>query len=515
MADGTSLIKVHVGNPHYDCEDSVAFALPVTEDEIERWFDVTGSDGDDPTSIGVKDIESSMDDLAALLRRENATLSELNYLAAKLAGLGENGRGVVEAAIEAKRCGQGIAGLMNLTENLDRLDLLPLFSEEEYGAFRITSDIDGHADAVARLLESDDWKDVALAAFIEKLAGYADKRAYGRDAIEEGGGIFTERGLLFGGEGLVETYRGPQDIPWEFRLFSEPAPKLSKAPDVELAPFLAKLHAVAGEYEHDIRYNLDTLAALRSSEYLLLLDKKSAYLVEAAHAYRKGTTAFDVWMGASKAPGTHALAIHVTEVSGSIIGDVEELDLSERQRDIFNYSIRPIAIKATLENGETVEYSPAEWEGLSVAERSRAESWRREFRDGDYSEVHQHLAETSDGLGLAKTVRADDLLDVLNTAYRDRSRCAADGFLRVSGNAAREMLARGDADVFHLLPEGATKLGQIDAVRGTLWLVGHQEFAIRQKDMSKLDGWARRSAKAVLDRTARRDRQEKSHGEEL
>jgi hypothetical protein len=514
MADEV-LIMAHIGNPHYDYEDTVGFALPATEDEIERWFDVIASSRYDLSSIGVKDIESSMDGMAALLIQENATLSELNYLAAKLAGLGEDERGVVEAAIKADRCGQGITGLINLTENLDRLDLLPLFSEEEYGIFRITSDTDGHEDALVRLLESDDWKDNALAAFIERLAGYVDMRAYGRDAIEEGGGIFTEKGLLFGGEGLVQTYRGPWDIPWEFRLFSEPAPKLLKAPDVELAPFLAKLHAVAGEYAHDAGHNLDTLIALRSSEYLLLLDKKSAYLIEAAHAYRKGTTAFDIWTGALDAPGTKALAIHVTEVSGRIIGDVEELDLAERQRDIFNYSIRPIAIKATLGNGETVEYSPAEWEGLSPQEKDRAKSWRREFRDGDYSEVHQHLAEISDGLGSAKTVSADEFLVGLNIAYKERSRCEADGFLRVSGDAAKEILARGDAEVFRLKPEGAEKLEQIDAVRNILWLSGHLEFAIRQKDLPKLEGWARRSAEAVFDRAATRERHEKSYEEEL
>jgi hypothetical protein len=516
--DGTPPIQVYIENARDSNIGGFTIPLPITKEALGPWLSAieTGGGGD---SIAIKELRSSVSGLEVVLKEvvpvdgAGDALDELNYRARLLTEMDEDDLCELLAVIESRDHCDSVADVTNLAKNLGRFNLMPAYDEEAYGEYLIESF--EYEDAYTRLKESQDPDDRALAGYIESLERHVDKDSFGREAIKKGGGILTGGGLLFISGDIEDLYCGAQDIPREFRLFDGPAPRLLKVSDVELSPFLMKLHALAGDYMYDAGYNLDTLAALRESEYLLLSDGENAYLIEAFCAYQRGTTAFDIWMDAADAPDTKAFAIHVTEVSDSIIGNVEELDLTERQRDIISNSIHPIAIEATLRGGKTVEYSPAKWESLPPQEKDRVEMWRRKFKAADCSEVCQHLTEIDNWLGFTDAVSADEFLIGSNAAYRDRSRFAADGFLRVSGDAAKEILARGDAEVFRLLPEGAEKLEQIDAVRDTLWLLGRQEFAIRSEDLPKLDGWARRSAKAVPDRAATRERHEKSHGKEL
>jgi hypothetical protein len=509
----TPPIQVYIENAKDAGIGGFTIPLPITKEALAPWLSAIEADRDGG-GIAIKSIRSSVPEFEVVLKEvvpaDDAlnALDELNYLAGLLAEMDEDGHCELLAAIESQAHCDSVTDVINLAKNLGRSEFLPAFDEEAYGEYLIESF--ECEDAYRRLKASQAPDDRALAEYIESLERHVDEESYGREGIKKGGGILTSGGLLFISGDIEELYRGAQDIPQELRLFDGLEPGLLKAVGVELMPFLAKLHAVAGEYPRDAGYNLKTLAALRSNEYLLLLDGKSAYLIDAAHAYQRGTTAFDIWTGASETPDTKALAIHITKVSDSIIGDVEELDLTQRQRDIVSHSIRSIAVKATLRNGETFEYTPAEWEGIFPSERDRAVSWQRMFRAGDCSEVCQHLAEIGDGLGSARAAGADELLVGINAAYMERARCAAAGFLRVSQETAKEILARGDAEVFRLLPEGATRLEQIDAVKSGLWFSEHREFAIRQKDLPKLDGWAKRASAELL-RQAERAGHQKSN----
>jgi hypothetical protein len=511
--DGAPLIQVYIENARDVNIGGFTIPLPITKEALDPWLSAIEAD-EGGSNIAIKSLRSSVSELELVLKEAipadgaGDALDELNYLARLLAEMDEDNHCELLAAIESRGYCDGVTNIINLAKNLGRFNLMPVYDEETYGEYLIESF--EYEDAYTRLKTSQAPDDRALAEYIESLERHVDRESYGHEAIEKGHGTLTDGGLLFISGDIEEIYRGAQDMPREFRLFDGPAPKLLKVSDVELMPFLMKLHALAGDYMCDAGYNLDTLATLRESEYLFLSDGENAYLIEAFHAYQRKTTAFDIWMGAADAPDTKAFAIHVTEVSGSIIGNVEELDLTERQRDIISNSIHPIAIEATLSDGNTVEYSTVKWESLPLQEKDRVEIWRRKFKDADCSEVCQHLAEIDNWLGFTDAVSADEFLIGLNAAYRDRSRFAADGFLRVSQEAAKEILARGDAEVFYLSPEGATKLEQIDAVRDALWLSGRQEFAIRQKDLPKLDGWAERTSAELL-RQAERAGHQKSN----
>ena len=63
--------------------------------------------------------------------------------------------------------------------------------------------------------------------------------------------------------------------------------------EVELSPLVLQLHAICGDYLADAPDNLATLEALRSSEFMLLIDDNGAFLTEAAHVYREGTFAYE------------------------------------------------------------------------------------------------------------------------------------------------------------------------------------------------------------------------------
>jgi hypothetical protein len=517
MADETTadtpLVQVYIENARNANIGGFTIPLPITKETLEPWLSAIEADTDG-SNIAIKSLDSSAPYLEVALKGAvpvdgtGDVLDELNYLARLLAEMDEDDLGELFAAIESRGHCDSAADIINLAKNLGRIDLMPAFDEEAYGEYLIESF--EYEDAYTRLKESQAPDDRALAGYIESLERHVDRESYGREAIEQGQGILTSAGLLFISGDIEELYRGAQDIPREFRLFGDSAPRLLKVTNVELAPFLAKLHAVAGEYPRDAGYNLKTLAALRSGEYLLLLDSQNAFLTEAAHVYKRRTTAFDIWTGASETPGTKAFSIHVTEVRDRIIGDVEELDLVQRQRDIISHSIHPAAVEATLRDGGTVEYAPAEWEGLPPQEKDRVESWRRQFRDEDYSGVHQHLAKISDGHSEAKAVSAYEFLVGINAAYMESARCTTTGFLRVSQETAKEILACGDAEVFHLSPEGATRLEQIDAVKSGLWFSEHREFAIRREDLPKLDGWAERTSAELL-RQAERAGHQKSN----
>jgi hypothetical protein len=106
-------------------------------------------------------------------------------------------------------------------------------------------------------------------------------------------------------------------------------------------------------------------------------------------------------------------------------------------------------------------------------------------------------------------------LTEINAAYMKQSENPQPDMLRVTQEAAREMLARGDAEVYRLLPAGAEKLTQMDTVKsGGLCYMNHREFAIKREDLPDLDKWAERRAEIAVCRTERGERKQ-SHGEEL
>ena len=286
--------------------------------------------------------------------------------------------------------------------------------------------------------------------------------------------------------------------------------------DVDVPTFLAQLHAIAGDFSRDADHSIGTLGNLRSADYLLLMSENGAFFTETMHAYRRGTTAFDFWMSVTEKPETQAFSVHLTEVHGQITGTVAQVGVAARQRDLLENSIQPIRVDATLQNGDTRAYTPEAWNALEPIEKDRIQNWNRVFEDGAFSEVTRHLDELRGNIEDShRVVSAQELLEVANAVYMDHARQPQPDMLRVSQTAAKEMLARGDGDVYRLLPEGPEKLSPTDAIKSGLWFSEHREFAIRREDMAGLQKWAERSATDAMSRTKERSEHKKSHEPEV
>ena len=513
----TSPIRAYIENAHDESIGGFTIPLPVSGEALRPWLEAISADGFNKADIAIREVRSSIPGLEETLQgfeEEEPAFDELNYLAVKISGLNDRQMDIFTAVLEDGRYSGSVRSLINLTKNINNFDLAPAFSEEQYGEFLIQTEKDNTADAFEKLEQSENPDERAFAKYILRLEAYVDPEVYGRAMMREESGAFTEQGYLSEhGEFIVE-YHGQEDIPIGYRIFTAPQPPMMMT-DVDVPAFLVELHAVAGDYSRDAEHSIGMLSKLRSTEYLLLMDKSGAFMTEAAHAYRHGTSAFIKWINVPEKSEAQAFSIHLTQVHGRIAGDVVQVDILERQNDILQHSIHPVEIDAILQDGKTRIYSSQEWDALSMIEKDGMRDWRRVFEDGDYSKVHRHLEELHGKDESFEDVPMQKFLTGVNALYMEQARHPAPDMLRISQTAAKEMLARGDCEVYRMLPEDVEKLSATDAVKSGLWYSEYREFAIKREDVAGLQKWADRSAADILNRMKGRDEQNKTKGPEL
>jgi hypothetical protein len=432
-----SPLQVYIENAHNEQLGGFTMELPATREVLQPFLD--GLEITDATAIAVKDITSSIDGLSRAVfacADEGLRLDELNYLAAKIGGLSPDEHEVFAAVCLAEwHCGS-IAEIINITENLGNFELQPAFNAAQYGDFLIEMAQDEHAALFKRLENSDDPKENAFAAYVERLEASVDSDVYGRYAIREEKGVLTNAGYITEEKGFQEIYRGAQDIPAEYRVFAYPeAEPKAHAENINLTALVLQMHALSRSFTANVSGNLHKLAD-GNTDYLLVLTAEELFHLTNFH---------DPQIDKYTAPGTQAFVFHVTHrENGCAFGEVIAVDFAERHHDLANL----------LQSGSAV-------------------------------------------------VVADFLSDLNRGYMRDATNPQPD-MLRVTRVAASQMLARGDADVFRLLPIGSEKLSPIDAVRcGGLWYSENREFAIRREDLPGLNKWARRAAGEILRQTER------------
>jgi hypothetical protein len=514
-SNDTSPLAAHIENATRPDLGGFVIPLPTTKDTLRPLLEAIEADADDPKSIDIQDVRSSVDNLADVLHGKDVTLCELNYLAVKISNLDSFGIDAFCAALEARWHTENITEIINLTENLDRLDLQPAFSEEHYGEHLLDVGSESGTEILERLNQSENANERYFARHVTRLEALVDELSYGRAVVKEEGGVFTDFGYLTASGEVQALYRRAADIPQEYRLFLPEFP-LQITADVDLLPFLLKVHAIGGDYSRDAAYNLKTLVALRSDEYLLLLDGRSAHLAETAHAYQRGSTEFCIWANTPCDKDTVAFSIHITESgNGHLVGDITKIDAAKCQKDILAHSVYPHQINATSKNGEMTTYTPAEWDALTLQKKDHIQNWQREFDDDAYIQVRQHIKDVRTGReAFLCATGENDIIAQLSAAYRERVQNPREDFLCLSQSAAQQILASGDADVYRLLPDGPEKLSPVEAVKSGLWLSEYREFAMRCDELPKLERWAKRSTDAVLS-APEHGEHKKSHEEEL
>jgi antirestriction protein len=178
-------------------------SFPTTPEEIQQTLKEIGIGGR-YEEFFITDYETDVGGIYDTLP-EYASLDELNYLAAKLDGLSDWEIRQFEAAAELGDHSNDLAGLINLTENLDSFDYLHDVSDDsDLGYYWVE--------------ESGVYDKEAMG----NLSNYIDYERFGRDIRLEEGGTFTDNGYIANREGLSEIYGGIEDIPDEYRVFSLP-----------------------------------------------------------------------------------------------------------------------------------------------------------------------------------------------------------------------------------------------------------------------------------------------------
>ena len=492
--------------------------LPTTAEKLRPWLEAIGAEGG--ADIAVRDVRSPVPGLQKALSGmdESFSLEELNYLATKVSGMKDWQTELFSAALESRRYSESVKDLINLTENIDLFDLQPAFSFEQYGTFQIEMARDNTAEVFERLEKSDNPEERELAQHILRLEAYVNEEALGRGVAQEENGVFTDHGYLALRGEWKDSYRGPEDISQSFRLFTTSEPPFLKTEAIDLTEFLAKAHALGGDFLSDAPRNLSMLEARRSAEYLMLMSDRHIVLTEAAHAYRYESDQFTDFTAATEFMNARAFALHITDIhQPHVMGYAVEVDVQTLREDILQHYIYPAGIDAVKKSGQEVSFSPEQWDGMSVTDRDQIQSWTRRFEPGAHSTVFRHLENIRDRHEqTGQAVSPEELLSAMNAAYMERAENPQVDMLRIPLVAARDILSHGDAEVFRLLPEGAKQLTALDAMqsRGGLWYQQYREFAIKKEDISHLDRWASRTIEAAVKPTQERNAEKSRLGEE-
>lgn len=142
----------------------------------------------------------------------------------------------------------------------------------------------------------------------------------------------------------------------------------------------------------------------------------------------------------------------------------------------------------------------------------------RHFEHEDYQAVHRHVERVSNRHKDAESPEplepAEFLLD-LNRSYMAKAEHPQSDKIRITQEAAKEMLARGDAKVYRLKADGAECLSRLTVVHNGLNFEKERAFAINPSDMAGFDAWAKRTASDMVRQTQERGEQKKNRANEI
>lgn len=203
-------------------------SFPTTAEAIRQTLKDIGAEN---ATFAVDNFDTVIYELNDALPRF-ADINELNYLAVKMDGMNGQQQDIFRAVIESGRHCGSMKDIINIAENIDRFDLQPAFGSQMYGEFLAEMYRDHFAGAVEALEKSEDPTMRELAAHIGMLDNHLDAKSYGLAVAAQEGGVFTEQGLLTESGDFREVYRGPQDIPAEYRVSPSPEREPAARPSV-------------------------------------------------------------------------------------------------------------------------------------------------------------------------------------------------------------------------------------------------------------------------------------------
>ncbi len=196
-----------INKDHHTEQNPVAewVQLPTDAEKIKAVFERIGVSGDDPSEYEAAAYESAIDGLTDRFR-PGYDLDELNYLAALLTQRSQEEREKFAAAMLHGDHAASLADAINLTHNLDCYWLHPtVHNSEDYGHYVV-----------------DELDELELP---EAAKQFFDYKAFGREAVREDGGTFTDYGYIYNNKNEFSVWYADHDVPQEYRITpNEPQP---------------------------------------------------------------------------------------------------------------------------------------------------------------------------------------------------------------------------------------------------------------------------------------------------
>ena len=185
-------------------ETDVVF--PTTKAAIQEALKAVGVDGVRCRNVFLIEHDSNLSGFCHCLNQSDS-VDELNYLCHLLSDMTDTELATFRAVVEYGAHNENAAALINLALNVESYDFYAgVDSDKELGRI--------------------DVEDMGTIDVPEEVRPFFDYAAYGRKVREDDKGCFVNDGYLMrSGLAFRERYRGPEDIPKEYRVFA--FPKLS------------------------------------------------------------------------------------------------------------------------------------------------------------------------------------------------------------------------------------------------------------------------------------------------
>ena len=185
-------------------ETDVVF--PTTKAAIREALKAIGVDGICCRNVFLIEHDSNLSGFCHCLNQSDS-VDELNYLCHLLSDMTDTELATFRAVVEYGAHNENAAALINLALNVESYDFYAgVDSDKELGRIYV--------------------EDMGTIDVPEEVRPFFDYAAYGRKVREDDKGCFVNDGYLMrSGLAFRERYRGPEDIPKEYRVFA--FPKLS------------------------------------------------------------------------------------------------------------------------------------------------------------------------------------------------------------------------------------------------------------------------------------------------
>jgi len=538
-SQGTSMLQLYVENIHDSNVGGFTIPMPTTLEKLQPFLDETEITGWQDMRIweiksGIKGLGDVMYDYVAKAMSPEL-FDELNFLAAKLSGISGYQKAHfaelkmnMEAVIESKQHCSSIADIINLSENLFSFMVMPAFEPSMLGDVYLDMDIDTHYDAIGILRSSDDRQLNELADYIVKLEEHVDVKAYGKSIQKEQDGIFTENGYLaWQGDEFQTPYQGAQDIPVEYRVFSnsdEISSPLLKVMDVDMAETMVKLHAVCDDYMYT-SHSLKTLLTRECNDCLISVGSFGVRLFDAMDAYKRGSEAFKVLTAdesfrvrnmPQRVFAVNTLDFKDSDVS-TIKGNFVEMNAKALSESIRRHAVAPSLMDTVQADGSQKSYDLLAWAELQQHKRDAIQSHTLRYPEEVVRTAQFRFSTLRDDCSAAcKTIDVCELLMELNTSFMTKAQNLQPDMLRIANIAAKELLVRGDIDTYKLTPNGSVRMSVTEALNPQNFSIGY-EFAIKISDVGNLEKWAQSTARDIVKKLEQIgcNEQKKSHKIEL